>query len=108
VKVEKSLYYDPNKMLSYNRILNFIIGARGIGKSYSMKVYPIKRFLKYGEQFIYVRRYKPELKKVTQYFDNIKHEFPNHEFKVKGREFYIDGKLCGWSIPPFHLAKREI
>jgi hypothetical protein len=86
-------------MLSYNRILNFIIGARGIGKSFGMKVYPIKRFIKHGEQFIYVRRYKPELKKVTNYFNDVSPHFPDHEFKVKGREFYIDGKLAGWSIP---------
>lgn len=97
--MKKSLYYDPNKMLSYNRILNFIIGARGIGKSFGMKVYPIKRFIKHGEQFIYVRRYKPELKKVTNYFNDVASHFPGHEFKVKGREFYIDGKLAGWAIP---------
>lgn len=97
--MDKSLYYNPQKLLSYNRILNFVIGARGIGKSYAWKVHPIKRFLKYGEQFIYLRRYKPELKKVGQYFDNVKDEFPDTEFKVKGREFYIDGKLAGWAIP---------
>lgn len=94
-----SLYYNPNKMLSYNRILNFIIGARGIGKSYAMKKYPINRFLKYGEQMIYVRRYKGELKKIPQYFDDIMKEFPGHEFKVKGRQMFIDGKLFGWAIP---------
>jgi hypothetical protein len=97
--MDKSLYYNPQKLLSYNRILNFVIGARGIGKSYAWKVHPIKRFLKYGEQFIYLRRYKPELRKVGQYFDNVKDEFPECEFKVKGREFYIDGKLAGWAIP---------
>jgi hypothetical protein len=97
--MDKSLYYNPNKMLSYNRILNFVIGARGIGKSYAWKVHPIKRFLKYGEQFIYLRRYKPELKKVNQYFDNVKEEFPGIELKVKGREFYVNGKLAGWAIP---------
>ena len=97
--MDKSLYYNPQKLLSYNRILNFCIGARGIGKSYAFKVHPVKRFLKYGEQFIYLRRYKPELRKVGNYFDNIKDEFPDVEFKVKGREFYIDGKLAGWAIP---------
>jgi hypothetical protein len=97
--MDKSLYYNPQKLLSYNRILNFVIGARGIGKSYAWKVHPIKRFLKYGEQFIYLRRYKPELRKVGNYFDNVKDEFPECEFKVKGREFYIDGKLAGWAIP---------
>jgi hypothetical protein len=97
--MKHSLYYDPNKMLSYNRILNFIIGARGIGKSYAMKVHPIKRFIKHGEQFIYVRRYKPELKKVSNYFNDVMSEFPDHQFKVKGHEFYIDNKLAGWAIP---------
>lgn len=97
--MDKSLYYDPNKMLSFNRILNFVIGARGIGKSYGMKKHVCRRFIKYGEQFIYVRRYKPELKKVTNFFDDIRAEFPNVELKVKGRQFYIDGKLAGWAIP---------
>lgn len=97
--MDKSLYYNPNKMLSYNRILNFVIGARGIGKSYSFKMYPIKRFIKYGEQFIYLRRYKTDLKRIKNYFDDVSKEFPEHEFKVKGKEFYIDGKLFGWAIP---------
>ncbi|UMO75893.1 ATPase [Bacillus phage vB_BsuP-Goe23] len=97
--MDKSLFYNPQKMLSYDRILNFVIGARGIGKSYAMKVYPINRFIKYGEQFIYVRRYKPELAKVSNYFNDVAQEFPDHELVVKGRRFYIDGKLAGWAIP---------
>lgn len=98
--IDKShLYYNPNKMLSYNRILNFIIGARGIGKSYAMKEHPIKRFIKHGEQFIYVRRYKGELKKIPNYFKDIMEKFPDHTFKVKGWQLFIDGKLAGWAIP---------
>jgi len=97
--MEQSLYYNPNKLLSYNRILNFVIGARGIGKSYAWKKHPINRFLKYGEQLIYVRRYKSELKKITNYFNDIMVEFPEHEFKVKGRQLLIDGKVFGWAIP---------
>lgn len=95
----KDLYYSPNKLLSYNRILNFVIGARGIGKSFAFKEHPIKRFIKHGEQFMYVRRYKDELKKVPNYFDDVAFKFPDHTFKVKGREFYIDNKLAGWAIP---------
>ena len=64
-----AFYYNPGKMLSYNRILNCVIGARGIGKSYSMKEHVIKQFLKVDpktkqpleQQFIYLRRYKPVL-----------------------------------------------
>jgi hypothetical protein len=64
-----------------------------------MKVHPIKRFLKHGEQFIYVRRYKPELKKISNYFNDVMSEFPDHQFKVKGHELYIDNKVAGWAIP---------
>lgn len=97
--MKESLYYNPNNMLSHNRILNFIIGARGIGKSFAMKEYPIKRFLKNGEQFIYLRRYKGELRKLKNYFSDIAYKFPEHEFKIKGWEFYIDDKIAGWGIP---------
>lgn len=99
MSTDVSLYYDPNPLLSHNRILNFLIGARGIGKSYGFKKYPINRFLKNDEQFIYVRRYKTELRKVGNYFDDVKQEFPNEKFQVKGREFHINKKLAGWSIP---------
>lgn len=97
--MDKNLYYDPNKMLSYNRILNFIIGARGIGKSYAMKKYVTRRFIKSGKQFIYVRRYKDELKKISQFFNDISKEFPDHKLTVKGRQFFIDDKLAGWALP---------
>jgi hypothetical protein len=97
--MDKSLYYDPNKLLSYNRILNCCIGARGIGKSYGFKKHVVNRFLKHGKQFIYLRRYKGELTKLPQFFNDIKNEFPNTEFKVKGRQLFINGKQAGWGIP---------
>jgi hypothetical protein len=97
--MEKSLYYDPNKLLSYNRILNCVIGSRGIGKSYSLKKHVVNRFLKHGKQFIYLRRYKGELVKLPQWFNDIKQEFPDTEFKVKGRQLFINGKQAGWGIP---------
>lgn len=97
--IDKSLYYDPNKMLSYNRILNCVIGARGIGKSFAFKEHPIRRFIKYGEQFIYLRRYKGELSKLKNYFNDVMFKFPDHEFQVKGRNLLIDGEQFGWGIP---------
>lgn len=97
--MDKSLFYSPNRLLSYNRILNFVIGARGIGKSYGYKKHVVKRFIKHGEQFIYLRRYKTELKKVKNFFDDISQDFPGVEFRVKGWELYVDGKLAGWAMP---------
>ena len=97
--MDKSLYYNPNKLLSYNRILNFIIGARGIGKTYGYKKFCINRFLKHGEQFIYLKRYKTDVKGVEQFFDTVSQDFTESTFKVKGRELYIDDKLAGWVMP---------
>lgn len=99
VEIDKSLYYNPNALLSFNRVMNFVIGQRGLGKSYAWKVHPIKRFIKHKEQFIYVRRYKTELKNFDKYFDDVRQEFPDHKLEVKGKCLYVDGELMGWAIP---------
>ena len=65
------MYWDIKRALSYNCLFNFIIGARGVGKTYGCKEFVIKRFLREGEQFVYVRRYKDELKKMKRFFDDI-------------------------------------
>lgn len=92
-------WYNYDRINSYNGFFHFILTNRGFGKSYGAKKRAIDRFLKYGEQFVYVRRYKTELKKINKYFDDIKEKYPGHEFEVKGRTFYIDGKVCGYAIP---------
>lgn len=76
----------------------------GVGKSYGAKKYVINRYLKYGEQFLYLRRYDNELKaifggnsKARDYFDDIKSEFPDYELKASNRMFYIDGEVFGFA-----------
>ena len=67
------MYYDYDKISSYNATFNMIITNRGFGKTYGAKKRAINKFLKKGEQFIYVRRYKSELKKVKdKFFEKIK------------------------------------
>lgn len=97
--MDNSLFYNPNKLLSYNRVLSFVIGARGIGKTFGFKKYCINRFIKNGEQFIYLKRYKSDIKGTDQFFDAVSKEFPDHTFKVKGWTLYIDDKLAGWVMP---------
>lgn len=100
IKEEKreSMFWDINPSLTYNALFNFIIGNRGGGKTYGTKQYVIKRYLKTGEQFAYVRRYKDETKDTKTYFADIANKFPGHEFTVKGNEFRIDGKVAGYAI----------
>lgn len=97
--MKKELYYNPNKMLSFNRILNMVVGGRGIGKTRSMKVYCVRRFIKYGEECLFLRRYKDDLKNIGTFFDDIREEFPDHVLEVKNKKFYVDGKYMGFAYP---------
>lgn len=93
------VYWSINQAMTYNPYILYVVGERGVGKSYSTKVFAIKRFIKYKEQFIYLRRYPKELKKLDKFFDDVAKEFPDHEFKVKGRNLYIDDEVCGFAAP---------
>ena len=93
-----NFYWDISRPLSYNALFNFIVGNRGGGKTYGCKKFVIKRFLKYREEFIYMRRYKTEFDDFKKFFDDIAGEFPENEFEVKGKRCYIDGKLCGYGM----------
>ena len=99
------MFYDYSKIKSYGALLNFIIGGRGIGKSYGAKKMVIKDFLRNGDQFIYLRRYKTELDTaVPTFFDDIiaNEEFGETAFKVKKNkklaEFQINGETAGYAI----------
>lgn len=99
--MNSSIYYDYSNLLSYNAMFNFIIGERGVGKTYGSLKFAINRYLKTGEQFVYLRRYKSELKKsVPHLFDAIttQNEFPKNNVYTKGDIIYCDNKICGYSI----------
>lgn len=96
------MWYDYNPILSRNSMFNFIIGERGVGKTYGSKKFCINRFIKKGEQFIYVRRYKTELKEscgdTNKFFGAIAKEFPKHKLEVQGHTLKCDGQTMGYSI----------
>lgn len=94
-----NIYYNRGQLLSYNALFNFVIGERGVGKTYQFKEWAIKDFKKTGKQFVYVRRYKTEFKDINQFFDDIKNNFPEDSFSIKGGKFYINEKVAGFYIP---------
>lgn len=95
------MWFDPSRILSFNRMINFVVGNRGGGKTFNTLELCIRRFLKGGHQFIYLRRYKSELDNTKDsLFDSISHvgHFPDHEFKVDGTHFFIDGEVAGYGV----------
>ena len=77
-------YYSFNKIMSFNATFLFVVGARGLGKTYGAKKMVIKRAIRTGEQFIYLRRYSTELKGRGTFFADIANEFPDYDFRIEG------------------------
>ena len=88
--LDTSIFWDIDRTLTHNALINIIVGNRGGGKSYGAKARGVKNFINKGEQFGYIRRYKDDLKKpLEQFYKDIAQEFPDHECKVEGDKVYI-------------------
>lgn len=94
------MWYDINKTLSYNKLFNFVIGPRGVGKTYAAKKRAIQNWIKKGHQFVYLRRYDTEIKqsKINNLFLDVGCEYPEHEITSKFGGFYMDDKIFGWAL----------
>ena len=101
---DTSIYYNYNRVMSYNAFINIIIGERGVGKSYGIKKWAIEHFKKTGRKFIYLRRYETELKKLykdNKFFKDISSDesFINDKLTCSGGSFYVNGCIAGYGIP---------
>lgn len=101
-----SFYYNFDKLFSYNFLLAFVITERGLGKTFGAKVAVLKKFLKTGEQFIYIRRYKTELDSALMTFwSDLQSNgyFEDYDLEVKKSkmltEFKCNDKVCGYAVP---------
>lgn len=90
MKTDTSMFWNLRRTLTHNMLINVILGNRGGGKSYGAKEYAIDNFIKKGEQFGYIRRYKDDIKESSvQFFKDIEMKYPDYEFKSDGKYFYI-------------------
>ena len=81
---EKHPYYDPAPLLSRNGTYNFVVGGRGIGKTFAFKRKAIRDYLKHGHEFIVLRRYSTEQGSRHAFFDDMLRFFPKYDFRVFG------------------------
>lgn len=93
------MYWSSQSAKSRNCLFNFILGARGTGKTFCKKDDVISAFLKTGEQFVYMRRYKEEFRHIEKFFDDIEYKYSDHKFKYYQGTFYIDEKPAGYTMP---------
>lgn len=95
------MWFDPSRILSYNRMLNFVIGNRGGGKTFNTLEFCIRRWLKHKRQFMYVRRYDTELDSAKpNLFNAVKHvgHFPDISFDVSGSNLLINDEVAGYAV----------
>ncbi len=95
------MWFDPTDIINKQRLFNFIIGARGCGKTYGTIKYIIKRKLKDPDfEAVWVRRFRGERKTIKPtFFDSIlsHDEFPGHELTIAdGNKGLLDGNTLVW------------
>lgn len=105
-------FYDWNKTLSYDADVTMVVGSRGIGKTYGLRLQFIRDKIKDDYNFVELVRYKNELAGVAAgYFDRIESngEFKDKIFKTNNNMAFIadkpkneddtpDWKVCGYFL----------
>ena len=102
-------YYDWNKTLSFDADVTMVVGARGIGKTYGLRLQFIRDYIKDGSRFCEIVRHKNELADFScTYFNRMEEndEFPDYVFRTDSRHAFIAKKpkkgcklkweLCGY------------
>lgn len=101
-------FYNYNNLFSRQALFNFIIGERGVGKTYGILKKVVKDFTKAlanGDrnppQFIYLRRYKTELKNFKSIFDPLiaNKVIEEERLVVVGNKVLIDNQVAGYAFP---------
>ena len=95
-------FYNGKRVLSFGTPFIFSLGNRSIGKTFYWTTRCIKKYLKSGEQFIYVRRYDNDLKRVApSFFENVSFKFPDvslRELKVAGEVEQNIISMMDWQV----------
>lgn len=93
------MYWNIDTPLQFNKLLNFIVGARGVGKTYGTTKRAIDNFITNGTEFIYLRRQKEELKvSAKKIFKALlaNGEYPDAELKIAGDTLMYNGEVMGY------------
>lgn len=109
-------FYDWQKTLSYDADVTMVIGARGIGKTFGLRMQCIRDFLRDGSRFVEVTRFKNELSGVSDgYYNRLSRmrEFKNLVFKTDARYAYIaekpqtDSDKPQWRLAGYFVALSD-
>ncbi len=104
-------FYNLNKLLSFGKLWNFILGPRSCGKSTAIALFFLIEFIFDGKKFCYIRRTEKELDETkAKFFNNAipilqKMGLVINDFKIQNNYYYIklndldEWQECGICIP---------
>lgn len=98
-----SIYYSSQGILSYKRLYNFIMGIRGVGKTYDTSRLAIKTALEEKKiTFVVLCRYKEDFKEIKDsWWAVVEHLFPEYTFSSVGKVIYASNGLEKFPIGEF-------
>lgn len=67
-ELNKNIFIDFNNLMNRDALFTIVYGARGAGKTYGAIKYSIEDYKATGNGFIYLRRFKSEIKKFNTMF----------------------------------------
>jgi len=95
-------YYDHRALFNLNPDVIFTEGGRSLGKTNFWKRYGIYDFLDNKHQFIYMRRFKDEIKKAKVNFLLDLYEADDRlaevELKIAGDRLLVNGEVAGYFV----------
>lgn len=105
-----NIFYNFDKVLSYNALLSIIIGERGVGKTFGAKEYCISHYKKKKKRFAWIRRYGSDLDTAIGTNDNLEFfkdissldKYKNNKFSItenkKIKFLYNNNNLIGYGM----------
>ena len=111
----KPKYYAPETVITKNRNINYIVGARSIGKTYGFKKFLLSQAIKGKGKFIYLRRTKVQVESITDFFGEVLQEpsLSSHVFKQKGNRLYAadtknENDVWNWEVIGIMYGMSEV
>lgn len=83
--------WTKNRISGYDKLFNFVVGQRGVGKTYSLKTTAINNFIRHGLRTSWVMRYRTEIDAITEnskFFEDVLNKY-GIDFKIEGNTGYI-------------------
>ena len=93
------VYWDIISLVERNCFMNIAMGGRGIGKTEQCNGFNLMQYRDFGNQFIYLRRYKTELSGASQLLDKWLDGVRYIGDKNGGGTYHWYGNTLGYAIP---------